>query len=323
MNRMAIIMSWVFMMTQAVVTRGGQAPVCSIAFHPNQPYAVWNGDGSIIIHDLDEKIPSKTLQVGMTRIRALAFHPEGKWLAAAGGDPGEKGSLMILNWPDGELLLHQDLGKEWLTGTCVSPDGERIAVSSGEATIHVYRVATQKPGLVQETVLSGHAGSVMDVVFGPDGHWLVSAGSDRSVKIWDLAERKLHRTFSDHTGIVFSLDLRPTSGKQNAMPFHIASASSDKSVRIWQPTIGRMVRIIRQQDTELFTIAYHPSGNWMASGGKDGTIRCMDARSDRILSRIVTPQDWIYSLAFSPDGTKLASGDWSGKVIFHRVQPSF
>jgi len=68
--------------------------------------------------------------------------------------------------------------------------------------------------------------------------------------------------------------------------------------------------------TDLFTVAYHPSGNWLASGGEDGTVRFIDAQTDKILQEKKAHDDWIYALAFSPDGTFMASGDWSGKVVF-------
>jgi len=80
-----------------------------------------------------------------------------------------------------------------------------------------------------------------------------------------------------------------------------------------------MVRIVRNHHTELFSVAYHPSGNWIASAGKDGVIRYIDANSDQILKSIEAHDDWIYALSFSPNGKWLASGDWKGNVQFHQV----
>ena len=80
-----------------------------------------------------------------------------------------------------------------------------------------------------------------------------------------------------------------------------------------------MVRIVRNHKTDVFAVAYHPSGKWLASGGKNGIIRQIDAQSDQILHAKEAHDDWIYALAFSPDGKFMASGDWSGEVVFHQV----
>jgi WD40 repeat protein len=60
--------------------------------------------------------------------------------------------------------------------------------------------------------------------FSPDGKQFVSASSDKSLKIWDLAGNCL-QTFVGHTAEVSSANFSP-DGKQ------IVSASSDKSLKL-------------------------------------------------------------------------------------------
>ena len=79
--------------------------VVDIAFHPSEPIAVWNGDYSVIVHSMNDssserKIHIDPIKTGMFRIHGLTFHPSGKYLALAGGSPGTKGSVLVLNWPD-------------------------------------------------------------------------------------------------------------------------------------------------------------------------------------------------------------------------------
>lgn len=303
---------------------GAGTPVVDIEFHPVKPIVLWNGDHSVVVHSLENQHPDRNISIdplktGMFRIRGLSIHPSGKYLALAGGSPGETGSLLILNWPTGEVLTKERLGNEWLTCLAFSKSGSFLAVGSGDSDIMIFEFSQEDASLHPTHTLQGHAGSVMDLHFDGSTQWLVSVGSDRSVKIWNLKTGELHRTYAHHTGIVYATALRPSQDEGEGIPFYIATASTDQTVRIWQPEIGRMVRIIRNHNTELFTVAYHPSGNWIASAGKDGTIRYIDAHSDQILHTEKAHDDWIYALSFSPNGQWVASGDWTGKVQMHEV----
>ena len=61
----------------------------------------------------------------------------------------------------------------------LSPDGRRLAMSSGHGTVAIWDVVTAK----QLGVLDGHRGAVMALRFAPDGKTLCSAG-EASVLIW-------------------------------------------------------------------------------------------------------------------------------------------
>jgi WD40 repeat protein len=60
-------------------------------------------------------------------------------------------------------------------------------------------------------------------------------------------------------------------------------------------------------------VAFSPSGNRVASGSSDKTVRIWDASSGAELI-CLEHTDWVTSVAFSPDDNRVASGSRSGIV---------
>jgi WD40 repeat protein len=72
---------------------------------------------------------------------------------------------------------------------------------------------------------------------------------------------------------------------------------------------GKAVRplVIKGHTNRVNAVAFSPDGRWVATGGKDKTIRIWDAATGERKERI-SHTDPVYCLAFSADGKTLASG---------------
>jgi WD40 repeat protein len=64
-----------------------------------------------------------------------------------------------------------------------SPDGKRLASSSGDYTVRLWDVETGQP---LGEPLKGHDNNVMSVAFSPDGQHLASGSTDSTVWLWDV-----------------------------------------------------------------------------------------------------------------------------------------
>ncbi len=296
-------------------------PVTALLFSPDGASVVASGNKSIVVRAVKDGKVQRAIGCEFPKVSSLAFDRDGSLLAVAGGIPGERGSMTLLDWKTSKVLARLDGFDDLVTSVAFSPDNSLVAVASADHSAKVARLEGRslKPGFA----LAGHSGPVLGVAFSPDGALIVTASADRTVRVWDARDGKLLRTFSHHTATVHAVAFRPraTGGAAGAAPF-CATVSDDKTVRVWQPDIGRMVRIIRGHEGPVHALAWSLDGARLFTAGSDGMARAFDGDSDQLLQQWRASDDWIYSITASPDGTFVATGDWRGVVAMMRIGAS-
>ena len=60
-----------------------------------------------------------------------------------------------------------------------------------------------------KTSILGHTNWIRSAQFSPDARIIVSGSDDKSVKIWDVANKKNLMSFQDHTEIVRDVKFHP------------------------------------------------------------------------------------------------------------------
>ncbi len=120
----------------------------------------------------------------------------------------------------------------------------------------------------------GHAGEIWCVTSSPDGRWLATASHDQTVKLWEIATRRLVHTFTGHKDLVWTVTFSPDSK-------YLASGSANDvnktgELKLWDAASGREVAHFDAHTRLVNSVAFHPSGRWLASASSDGAIQLWD-----------------------------------------------
>jgi WD40 repeat protein len=258
-------------------------------------------------------------------VYAVAYSPDGKWLASAGGGnpfwetagaggmrPGE-----VILWdaatgtPIRTLLGHTNV----VTALAFSPDGRQLASASPRHGVGVWEVASGRLLRVLPEAWS--------VAFSPDGKWLATGNSKESVQVWDLAADPAAKPvpkstfvaggFGSVVGVAFSPDSR-----RLASALRQGEGSLTGEVKVWNVPAGTEALALQSNTGPVNRVQFSPDGRYLAAdvGGKSDAslIRLWDAATGQLVQSLAGHRGQIPGLAFDPTGERLASAGADGTV---------
>jgi WD40 repeat protein len=299
---------------------GAQAPVNELEF----PSATWGFISAAISPD------GRTLVANGREGRMMAWELPGGRLVRefpdaykyVGVDFSPDGSLVAaatangLELFDGRTLASIPVPVTELTnspggqgGVRFSPDGSRVVATRG-----VDLIVLSIPKLEVVGVLHGHTQRVDSWSFSPDGSRLVSAGWDRTVRVWDLAKGRQERLFWGHSDRSFGAGFLSDGHR-------VASASADGTVRLWDLALSGEPSMLAF-GTPIFGLNFFPDGQrLLVTGFEQLHIRNIDPRSEGSLAPTAIGLPGPDARAgISADGALLAAPTEDGRVRVWDVQ---
>lgn len=194
----------------------------------------------------------------------------------------------------------------WAGSLAFNREGSLLALAAKDGTVQLWRPSDGQ----QLCKLDAHHPDAKSVAFSPDGRWLASTGNDAYVRLWDISSLPQ----SGECNLAPSAELiGGTSSVPSAVfnPDGTIIASIDSQTILLREVATQRLAQTLPANVPIFSLAYSPDGNILASGEQGNTVQLWNVSSGamvRSLSWPGLPTEFVWSVAFSPDGKLLAVG---------------
>ncbi len=259
-------------------------------------------------------IPKEILQRN-----ALAFSPDGSYLALAGNDY----FVRIWHISAGMYLYNQGYSSQVLgggepvsyTSLTFSPDGKLLAAGTTTRKVYVWKIPD---GNLLYT-LEADSGPIKDIKFSADGNQLVVSGNTQT-EIWQIEINQLIRVkaFSFGQASIYDVAISPTGNV-------VASALGDGTVWLQSIPSGQVVGRLGGEQLAIRKIIFSLDGNLLATYSMNRTINIWQINGVgpglpqiSLLNTFQTDNKFGL-ISFSPDGRYLTTSPLDGGILFWDV----
>jgi len=186
----------------------------------------WGFDGTFRYWDVATAKQVRQTAVPAADVYDVVFSRDGQMAAGSAKGPGKDSSVVYLWDPATGKEIHRWELRDCVVGAMAySPDGRTLAVAGrGEAATTIRLLNTGDAKEMKRWTDPTHR-QIPAVAFSPDGKTLAS-GSDRWLRLWDVATAEQRAVYKGHQGaitsIAFALD-----GKA------VYTASEDTTALLW------------------------------------------------------------------------------------------
>lgn len=245
---------------------------------------------------------------------ALAYTPDGKQLAAAGGQPGQSGQVRLLDADTGKLIDVLLTGDDVLLALAISPDGKILAAGGADNLLHLVDLESRK----ELHKINDHADWITAITFSPDGKHVATASRDRTARLFDVKTGEGHFAYREHdapvTGVAFA-----GQGEEQRM----FSVGMDRKLHRWRDTTEGGGNKKDKPETSSLTrdpLRLIAAGDALYVATSDAKVARINPKDRKVERTYEGQAEWVYSLAWDESHHRVAGGAHDGRVVIWNAQ---
>lgn len=205
------------------------------------------------------------------RVTALAFSPDGQYLAVGGGEPSRSGELKLFRTEDGTLVREfTDAHSDTVFTVAFSHDGKRLASGAADRFMKAFDVQTGE--LIR--TFEGHTHHVLSVGWRADGRVLVTGGADQVVKLWNVQDGSQIRTIQG-----FGKEVTAVSFAGSTDAFYATCGDQN----LYRCDMGGDRKSVGRGDDFLYVVSLNLMGDQIAYAGHDSIVRVIDGDGKQVV----------------------------------------
>ncbi len=241
----------------------------------------------------------------------LTGDPKGNWLIAGGDYPALNGTTFISYF---NLKNKQETKLNGFKGiiknTVLLPnEKDFLALQDNGRDIVKYNLSShQLTPFITPPVKINHLSRSQN------GTYLVGAGNDGSVYVWNMKNNNSQRVVFKTPGHAITSVRFSPSGK------YLVIGNREGAVVILEPVTGQVVRTFSEVQATINDIEFSPNGTYLAVASYDGTLRVWDMQDLKLPPLVLSGyEDWAAALDFTTNGKYLLGGGFANGEV--RVWP--
>ncbi|WP_228845326.1 WD40 repeat domain-containing protein [Phototrophicus methaneseepsis] len=242
-------------------------------------------------------------------VSAISWSPDGSQLASTGDD----GRIYIWNATTNQITATiYGSDQRPTAGIVWHPDGNMVAGFSPTAQgVYIWNTTTSE--IVARLQHNNNQGLIETIAWRPDGTQIAAADQSGFLHIWDITN-----VLTTGNGVLLNsypdLPAASFAWREDGL-----LAVGLLEILIVNPDTGNIVNQLSGHSNAIITLAWHPDGIRLASGGLDGMVRVWDTSTNTLITSF-DYGPYVRAVTWSPDGNTLAYGGDAGEdVTIHQL----
>jgi WD40 repeat protein len=290
------------------IPSGHTAMINDVTFSPdNKLLATCSDDATIRIYN----VISKELELALTghngAINKIKFHPSSCIIASIGDD----NTVRFWDLNNAQLRHHINNTNEQSVIKVLSifRDRNLIVTGSEDGILRIWDLSTGKI----KAKMIGHEDWINWLAITNDSNFIISASRDHTVRKWDIRTGKQCYRLEHHSKAILSFEISPDQKL-------LAICSGDHTISICNLEDGALIQRLEGHSDIIWDIAFEPDGQYLISGGVDGSFRRWNILNGKEVSccnltKVASINERIICVAFNSLNNRAIIGSRSGGLF--------